>query len=327
MRTTCSTQLSPTPRPHRPLLTMSPRAPQHEQRPPWWVSVVQHLEPHPSLFQLGWVRVRACWYTNPHENPAPRKNPTTQKNPMTAEPEDTHNTPPAEPSGPSSESPETSSDKFFWGLSRASRWRWGTLAVVTLVLYVVFVIPLWRMSYETHARENAPRAFTGTGDNIPLTQARSDALALQVRIYDALTPLGAGEWTPPAEGTPIYQAFRDTWMNCPFGKAGEFYDLASGGHLDDREAALAAVTPIAEEAGFAVAPDDQTNQPGATFYRDSDNASISLRLGATTSVVASTGCHKGAALGGWPSGTEAVPDYLRTTGRAPQAGGNGTWDD
>ncbi len=246
---------------------------------------------------------------------------------MTSEPDNTHNTPPAEPSGPSSESPETSSDKFFWGLSRASRWRWGTLAVVTLVLYVMFVVPLWNMSYETHARENAPRAFTGTGDNIPLTQARSDALALQVRIYDALTPLGAGEWTPPAEGTPIYQAFRDTWMNCPFGKAGEFYDLASGGHLDDREAALAAVTPIAEEAGFAVAPDDQTNQPGATFYRDSDNASISLRLGATTSVVASTGCHKGATLGGWPSGTEAVPDYLRTTGRAPQAGGNGSWDD
>ena len=25
----------------------------HEQRPPGWVSVVQHLEPHPSLFQLG----------------------------------------------------------------------------------------------------------------------------------------------------------------------------------------------------------------------------------------------------------------------------------
>ena len=50
-----------------------PRAPQHEQRPPWWVSVVQHLEPHPSLFRLGWVRVRACWYARRDSNPHARR--------------------------------------------------------------------------------------------------------------------------------------------------------------------------------------------------------------------------------------------------------------
>ena len=73
MRTTCSTRLNLTSRPQRPLLTMSPRAPQHEQRPPWWVSVVQHLEPHPSLFQLGWVRVRAYWYARRDSNPHARR--------------------------------------------------------------------------------------------------------------------------------------------------------------------------------------------------------------------------------------------------------------
>ena len=73
MRTTCSTHLSLTPRPRRPPRTMSPRAPQHEQRPPRWVSVVQHLEPHPSLFRLGWVRVRACWYARRDSNPHARR--------------------------------------------------------------------------------------------------------------------------------------------------------------------------------------------------------------------------------------------------------------
>ena len=41
--------------------------------PPWWVSVVQHLEPHPSLFRLGWVRVRACWYARRDSNPHARR--------------------------------------------------------------------------------------------------------------------------------------------------------------------------------------------------------------------------------------------------------------
>ena len=29
-----------------------------------------------------------------------------------------------------------------------------------------------------------------------------------------------------------------------------------------------------------------------------------------------TGCHPGTAFQDWPAGTEAVPDYLRTTGHA-----------
>ena len=84
--------------------------------------------------------------------------------------------------------------------------------------------------------------------------------------------------------------------------------------------------PIAEAAGFTTPPDDQTNQPGATFYRTTDNASISLRLGVTTSIIVTTGCHKGHAFTNWPAGTEAVPDYLRTTGHAPSPDEeNGHW--
>ena len=73
MRTFCSTRFSLTSRPRRPSLTMSQRDPKHEQRPPWWVSVVHHLEPHLSLFRLGWVRVRACWYARRDSNPHARR--------------------------------------------------------------------------------------------------------------------------------------------------------------------------------------------------------------------------------------------------------------
>lgn len=73
MRTTCSTRLSLPPQPHCLSLTPRPRAPQHEQRPPWWVSVVHHLEPHPGLFRLGWVWVRACWYARRDSNPHARR--------------------------------------------------------------------------------------------------------------------------------------------------------------------------------------------------------------------------------------------------------------
>ena len=68
-----------------------------------------------------------------------------------------------------------------------------------------------------------------------------------------------------------------------------------------------------------------TNLPGATFYRPRDNAAVSVRFGAVTSVVVSTGCHRGSAFEDWPDGADVVPDRLRTTGRAPAAGG-GRWN-
>ena len=46
----------------------------------------------------------------------------------------------------------------------------------------------------------------------------------------------------------------------------------------------------------------------------------------TTSIIVTTGCHKGHAFTNWPAGTEAVPDNLRTTGHAPSPDEeNGHW--
>ena len=64
---------------------------------------------------------------------------------------------------------------------------------------------------------------------------------------------------------------------------------------------------------------------GAAFYRPRDDAAVSVRFGAVTSVVVSTGCHRGSAFEDWPDGADVVPDRLRTTGRAPAAGG-GRWN-
>ena len=41
----------------------------------------------------------------------------------------------------------------------------------------------------------------------------------------------------------------------------------------------------------------------------------------TNTISITTGCHTGKPFEEWPAGTEAVPNYLRTTGRAPVGGG------
>lgn len=209
--------------------------------------------------------------------------------------------------------------------SRFVRRFWITLTALTVFLYAVIVIPLWRIDYQERSYIASLHAFTGHLDDVPLTRARGDALALQLDLYEALSDAGAGEWTAPAVGSPSYQAYRETWMTCPRGSASEIYDLASAAHLTDRDAALAAVTPIVEAAGFVVPSQNLTNLPGATFYRPRDDAAVSVRFGAVTSVVVSTGCHRGSAFEDWPDGADVVPDHLRTTGRAPAAGG-GRWN-
>ena len=60
---------------------------------------------------------------------------------------------------------------------------------------------------------------------------------------------------------------------------------------------------------------------GAAFYRPRDDTVVSVRFGAATPVVVSTGCRRGSAFEDWPDGADVVPDRLRTTGRALAAGG------
>lgn len=208
---------------------------------------------------------------------------------------------------------------------RAARRFWIVFTALTVLIYVVFVIPAWRDAYEERSFQADQRAFTGELDGTALTVARSETLSLQVELYDALTAHGAGQWSAPAAGSFLYQAYEETWMTCPRGSASEVYSLAAASHMTDRDAAIEAIRPVAEAAGFQEPADQLPNAPGVTFYRPADNASISLRLGAATTVVVTTGCHTGTAFQEWPAGTEKVPAELRTTGRAPASGGSGSW--
>lgn len=96
--------------------------------------------------------------------------------------------------------------------SRFVRRFWITLTALTVFLYAVIVIPLWRIDYQERSYIASLHAFTGHLDDVPLTRARGAALALQLDLYEALSGAGAGEWTAPAVGSPSYQAYRETWM-------------------------------------------------------------------------------------------------------------------
>ena len=135
--------------------------------------------------------------------------------------------------------------------SPIARTGWIILTVITLILYLGFVAPLLAYKDGLYTRDltDNSRAYTGKASNTPLTRARADTIDLQLSLYDALTPLGVGEWTPPPADAPVYQAYRDTWQRCPRGREAEIYDLASAGHFTDRDAAMAAITPNAEAAG------------------------------------------------------------------------------
>lgn len=174
-----------------------------------------------------------------------------------------------------------------------------------------------------------PERFTGPRSDIPITQARADTLNLFLTIYDTLTRDHIVDaWVPPAPGPGGggYQARIGGEYDqpvCPEGTTNEIYALAEAtettlGSLHSEHAVIL-IGQAATSHGF-------TKDAGYGDYRRlTDGAQIDFSN--SQAVRITTGCHKGATLGGWPSGTEAVPDYLRTTGRAPQAGGNGSWDD
>lgn len=174
-----------------------------------------------------------------------------------------------------------------------------------------------------------PERFTGPRSDIPITQARADTLNLLLTIYDTLTRDHIVDaWVPPAPGPGGggYQARIGGEYDqpvCPEGTTNEIYALAEAtettlGSLHSEHAVIL-IGQAATSHGF-------TKDAGYGDYRRlTDGAQIDFSN--SQAVRITTGCHKGAALGGWPSGTDVIPGYLRTTGRAPQAGGNGSWDD
>lgn len=195
-----------------------------------------------------------------------------------------------------------------WWLRRAGE----ALVVIAFLHATLFgCIP----AFELGTNPNAPPAtFGGPVSDIHIIQARAEALDLLLSIYDALAEqVGAGPWTPPPESGQ-YQAgsSESEEPRCPSGTARERYFLASASinTLYTHETVLI-IEDLSAPYGFV-------KEGYGNFTRHTDEARIDIF---DTGISITTGCHTGKPFEGWPAGTEAVPDYLRTTGRAPVGGG------
>ena len=157
--------------------------------------------------------------------------------------------------------------------------------------------------------------------DVPITQARAETLGLLLSVYDALdTRADIGPWIPPAPGArdAVRQADQeesfDEHSSCPEGTVSERYRLATTPVTKQKLTSSHAYTLIddlAEPYGFP--------RSGNGYTRSTDGASVSAGLSFNEDsfvVSITTGCHPGTAFQDWPAGTEAVPDYLRTTGHA-----------
>ena len=195
-----------------------------------------------------------------------------------------------------------------WWLRRAGE----ALVVIAFLHATLFgCIP----AFELGTNPNAPPAtFGGPVSDIHIIPARAEALDLLLSIYDALAEqVGAGPWTPPPEsGQDQAGSSESEEPRCPSGTARERYFLASASinTLYTHETVLI-IEDLSAPYGFV-------KEGYGNFTRHTDEARIDIF---DTGISITTGCHTGKPFEGWPAGTEAVPDYLRTTGRAPVGGG------
>ena len=163
--------------------------------------------------------------------------------------------------------------------------------------------------------------------SLSIVEERRQTIGLLLSFYDMLSKeFGVGEWEPLRAHAQIGENFG---VHCPSGYASERYDLAIAGPLTPEKwkAALSRMYKLAKPLGFG---SPKTEAPGknggqsAVFARP-DGARILIRYRVKSLVRIDTGCAKGEVYEGWPAGTEAVPERLRTTGRHEDGNPPETW--
>ena len=203
------------------------------------------------------------------------------------------------------------------GRARSRTWRRPVAGVLLVVAFAYATIYGCGTSLIRGIDPNTkPERFTGPRSDIPITQARADALNLLLTIYDTLTRDHIVDaWVPPAPGPGGggYQARIGGEYNepvCSEGTTNERYFLARASRTTPRD------DPQTDRENAVIeeimAPHGFINDTRRKEYRRlSDGARIYF---SGYAIVITTGCHPGTPFQDWPTGTEAVPDYLRTTG-------------
>lgn len=194
-------------------------------------------------------------------------------------------------------------------------WRRGAGVLLVVAFAYAMIYGCGTFLIEGIDPNTKPERFTGPRSDIPITQARADTLNLLLTIYDTLTRDHIVDaWVPPAPGPGRggYQARIGGEYDqpvCPEGTTNEIYALAEAtettpGSLHSEHAVIL-IGQAATSHGF-------TKDAGYGDYRRlTDGARIYF---SGYAIVITTGCHPGTPFQDWPTGTEAIPDYLRTTG-------------
>ena len=202
------------------------------------------------------------------------------------------------------------------GRTRSRTWRRPVAGVLLVVAFAYATIYGCGTSLIEGINPNTkPERFTGPRPDIPITQARTDTLNLLLTIYDTLTRDHIIDaWVPPAPG-PGGGGYQATTADkekpvCPEGTTNEEYFLARAARTTPRDdpqtdRKYAVIEEIMAPHGFI--NDTRRNE----YRRLSDGARIYF---SGYAIVITTGCHPGTPFQDWPTGTEAIPDYLRTTG-------------
>ncbi len=176
--------------------------------------------------------------------------------------------------------------------------------------------------------------YFGTGGpdlptrDVPYADARRETILLLLQLQQVLSDeFDVGAWEAPPLGG-VNQVSEST-ANCVPGAVNELWMLGSAGPLSEETwpAAVARFEEILTPLGFG-APVDGTvvsDNPIAIFFNETTGAEVELRYNKASVVRANTGCVLGKASQDWPDGTEVVPEYLRTTGRALHHGEEETW--
>ena len=203
------------------------------------------------------------------------------------------------------------------GRARSRTWRRPVAGILLVVAFTYATIyGCGTFLIEGIDPNTKPERFTGPRPDIPITQARADTLNLLLTIYDTLTRDHIIDaWVPPAPGPGGggYQARIGSEYDqpvCPEGTTNEIYALAEAtettpGSLHSEHAVIL-IGQAATSHGF-------TKDAGYGDYRRlTDGAQIDFSN--SQAVRITTGCHPGTPFQDWPTGTEAIPDFLRTTG-------------
>ena len=193
---------------------------------------------------------------------------------------------------------------------------------------VVGALLLFLSSCVSGKDENVNGDVTPTRvSSLSIVEERRQTIGLLLSFYDMLSKeFGVGEWKPMKVQAQVEESLR---MNCPVGYSSEYYALAVAGPLtpENWDAALARMEALAKPLGFGPARKDPPGRNGgrSAFFTRRDGARIEIGYKTNSFIRIETGCAKGEVYEGWPAGTEAVPERLRTTGRHEDGNPPETW--